>query len=221
LLAIGFSFSVAQQQMTDVVYLKNGSIIKCIILEQNVGKNIKIQTIDGSIYVYKYDELEKIEKITTTTDKSSVSPTNPKESDSTNLNPFVLYTRPYYIITPMDGVDGISYLSFHIGKVFNESNFIRVGCEIPRYYYRNVGYFVETSLFVGYEYYFNGFTQNSFNIQTSLDYHFVDDYNSLGFSLGIGYSFKLPGGNLGIIVNYSYMDESLSVVRLGFSFGRY
>jgi hypothetical protein len=51
-----------QQNYQDVVYLKNGSIIHGTILEQVIGKSIKIETADGNIFVYIYDEIDKITK---------------------------------------------------------------------------------------------------------------------------------------------------------------
>jgi hypothetical protein len=50
------------QVLRDMVHLKNGSIIKCQIIEQVVGESIKIKTSDGSIIVYKMDEVLKITK---------------------------------------------------------------------------------------------------------------------------------------------------------------
>jgi TM2 domain-containing membrane protein YozV len=52
----------AQEKTQDVVYLKNGSIIKGIIIEQIMNESIKIQMMDGSIFVYKIDEVIKIIK---------------------------------------------------------------------------------------------------------------------------------------------------------------
>jgi hypothetical protein len=37
----------------DVVYLKNGSIIKGFVLEQIPDQTVKIQTTDGNVYVFK------------------------------------------------------------------------------------------------------------------------------------------------------------------------
>lgn len=51
-----------QPTMLDVVYLKNGSIIKGLILEQVINVQVKLQTKDGNIFVYKYEEIEKITK---------------------------------------------------------------------------------------------------------------------------------------------------------------
>ena len=46
----------------DVVYIKNGSIIRGVIIEQIPNVQIKIQTKDGSVFVYKMDEIEKMTK---------------------------------------------------------------------------------------------------------------------------------------------------------------
>lgn len=46
----------------DVVYLKNGSIIKGLIIEQVPNESLKIQTADGSIFVYEMDQVAKIAK---------------------------------------------------------------------------------------------------------------------------------------------------------------
>jgi hypothetical protein len=52
----------SQQQMDDVVYLKNGSIIRGMITEQIPNQTLKIQTKDGSVFVYNMSEVEKITK---------------------------------------------------------------------------------------------------------------------------------------------------------------
>ena len=50
------------KEYIDVVHLKNGSIIKGIIIEQIPNKTIKIETSGGSIFVYQMDEVIKIVK---------------------------------------------------------------------------------------------------------------------------------------------------------------
>ena len=50
------------QETQDVVYLKNGSIVRGMVIEQVPGKSLKIKTSDGSIFVYTMDEVEKITK---------------------------------------------------------------------------------------------------------------------------------------------------------------
>lgn len=51
-----------KSEYVDVVYLKNGSVIKGMIIEQTPNVKIKIQTKDGSIFVYKMEEVEKMTK---------------------------------------------------------------------------------------------------------------------------------------------------------------
>ena len=46
--------------MADVVYLKNGSIIKGNILELLPSKSVKIELLDGSIFVFEMETVEKI-----------------------------------------------------------------------------------------------------------------------------------------------------------------
>ena len=50
-------------QYQDVVYLKNGSIIRGVIIEQIPNNSITIQTADGNVFIYRMDEVETISKI--------------------------------------------------------------------------------------------------------------------------------------------------------------
>ncbi len=50
------------KKLQEVVYLKNGSIIYGTVVEQRPGESLKVQTNDGSIFVYKISEVEKITK---------------------------------------------------------------------------------------------------------------------------------------------------------------
>lgn len=52
----------AQGNYRDVVHLKNGSIIKGVIVEQVPGKQLKIETADGSLFVYQMEEIDKMSK---------------------------------------------------------------------------------------------------------------------------------------------------------------
>ena len=63
---------------TDVVHLKNGSILKGIILEQIPGVTLKLQTSDGNIFVYSFDEISRITRENRpTTQYSSYRKKNP------------------------------------------------------------------------------------------------------------------------------------------------
>ncbi len=56
------AISVQAQNLQEVVYLKNGSVVRGVIIEQIPGSSLKIQTADGSIFAYKMEEVEKISK---------------------------------------------------------------------------------------------------------------------------------------------------------------
>jgi hypothetical protein len=56
------SVSFGQNKYQEVVYLKNGSIIRGVIIEQVPNKSIKIETADRNIFVFQMDEIEKLTK---------------------------------------------------------------------------------------------------------------------------------------------------------------
>ncbi len=63
ILFMATAFCHAQaDKMEDVVYLKNGSIIRGMILEQIPGESLKIETRDGSVFVFPMDEISRIVK---------------------------------------------------------------------------------------------------------------------------------------------------------------
>lgn len=55
-----FSSLAYSQANQDVVYLKNGTIIKGTITEQVPNEQLKIRTIEGLFYTCKFTEIEKI-----------------------------------------------------------------------------------------------------------------------------------------------------------------
>ena len=50
------------QNYQDVVYLRNGSIIRGVIIEQIPNESLKIQTPGGSVFVHRMSEVLKIAK---------------------------------------------------------------------------------------------------------------------------------------------------------------
>lgn len=60
--AMSSSLFAQTNTMLDVVYCKNGSVIKGVIIEQIPNQSIKIQTSDGNIFVYSMEDVEKITK---------------------------------------------------------------------------------------------------------------------------------------------------------------
>ena len=56
------STEAVSQQMEDVIYLKDGSIVRGIIIEQTPGDSIKIQTREGNLFVYRVEQIDRIMK---------------------------------------------------------------------------------------------------------------------------------------------------------------
>ena len=52
--------NVAAQQLIDVVYLKDGSVIRGIIVENIPGQSILIETFDGNRFRYRLSDVEKM-----------------------------------------------------------------------------------------------------------------------------------------------------------------
>lgn len=75
LITVGVESANAQNQ--ESVYLKNGSVLRGVITEQIIGQSIKLQMSDGSVWVFSYDEIEKITK-ETVEKQSYVESINPK-----------------------------------------------------------------------------------------------------------------------------------------------
>jgi hypothetical protein len=133
-LVLYFAFilnSFCQQESKDVLYLKNGSVIKGQILEMIPGGTIKIETADGSIFVFKMDEVEK------TTKEIAEKKTSPKvsrpEPEPTSGNVFkpkgwfgIVKIGPYGNLLTDDELD------ISIGGIFGYqmNEFVSVGLGI-------------------------------------------------------------------------------------------
>ncbi len=60
---LGSSILIAQEKMQDLLYLKDGSIIRGTIIEKVENEFIKIKTLDGNEIIYKMTEIDKIMQI--------------------------------------------------------------------------------------------------------------------------------------------------------------
>lgn len=52
----------AQQMLEEVVYTKNGSVVRGIITEMRPDESLKIETADGNVFVFAMRDVEKITK---------------------------------------------------------------------------------------------------------------------------------------------------------------
>ncbi|MDR0332749.1 MAG: hypothetical protein LBI15_04725 [Dysgonamonadaceae bacterium] len=77
---------LSAQHFEDVVYLKNGSVIRGVIIEQVPNVSIKIQSREGNIFAYRMDEIERFTKevITGTRNSGNVRNNNVGERPTFN-----------------------------------------------------------------------------------------------------------------------------------------
>ena len=71
------------QPLEDVVYLKDGTIVRGTIIEQIPGESLKIQTQGGSVFLYTLDEIAKIVKEPVLEPEVKAEP-DPKPEDTTD-----------------------------------------------------------------------------------------------------------------------------------------
>ena len=121
---IGFTMPAAAQQYQEVVYLKNGSVIKGVVIEQIPGQSVKVQTQDGSIFVYKMSEVDKIVKedlqqkrtkfVATTTPKA---PRQPKVRIERDFPKNIFGVRAGLNVAKISGdwLEAGSTIGFHAG----------------------------------------------------------------------------------------------------------
>ena len=114
---------IAQTNYRDIVYLKNGSIIKGIVLEQIPNVSLKMETSDGNIFVFEMKDVEKITKeeitgITKNIDKYDSVITTSTSYRSPALSTFLSFLVPgcgqYY---NGQSFKGKKFLLWHIASV--------------------------------------------------------------------------------------------------------
>lgn len=99
---------IAQTPSKDVVYLKNGSIVKGVITEINPNVNLKMKTSDGNIFVFEMKDVEKIVKEEITESQKKPIVNTPKIINTTST----LYRDP--VVSTL-----CSFLIPGIGQFYN------------------------------------------------------------------------------------------------------
>jgi hypothetical protein len=60
LVSLALLSTASADEWIDVVYLKNGGVVRGVIVEQVPGKSIKIETRDGNVLIFKMEEVDKL-----------------------------------------------------------------------------------------------------------------------------------------------------------------
>lgn len=133
LLLFFFSIAASAQTYTDVVHLKNGTVVRGIIIEQVPGKTLKVQTTDALKVEINYSDIEKISKETSiTTKEAAITPGTSSNPSNTSV---ALKSGPKkYFFTAGAGfftIDGIGYsgrvsVGMRLGKKFDLQAFYQL-----------------------------------------------------------------------------------------------
>jgi len=130
------SLAIAQSNYQDVVYLKNGSVIRGIIVEQIPNQSIKIETADRSVFVFKMDEIEKL-----TREPRSGSRTGSNQREFASSTPhFIRIVELGYEIG--SGTWGLDRVKFNFINSYQFNPYFSAGLGTGMRYYVDADIFV-------------------------------------------------------------------------------
>lgn len=109
------------QQMEDVLYLKNGSVIRGLIIEQTPNVSVKIKTKDGSVFAYRYEEIEKFAK------EEIKGSLYGEENKKLGTNGFI--ARKFYI-SPKAGYGDWGNITYGLSLDYAVSNLFGIGLDV-------------------------------------------------------------------------------------------
>ena len=191
------SVSFAQSNYQDVVYLKNGSIIRGIIIEQIPNESIRIETSNGSIFVYRTDEIERITREAIQGSRGS----------STNNSGLKV------------GYKGLVELGYQIGT--GDFGLDRIKLNIINGYQINP--YISMGVGTGMRYYHEEEIA-LIPIFADIRVNFVQSYVSPYLSIGVGYSldatydFKGAGSMINPTIGANFKVSDTSMLNVGFGY---
>lgn len=130
LLFIGSIATSVAQNVQEIVYLKNGSVVRGVVVEQVPGVSLKIQTSDGSIFAYQMSEVVKITKESTKNKNGNTLNLNNNSGNESGYKGFI--DLGYTIGVGDFGIDRLELSTSH-GCQFNP--YLYVGAGVAANYY--------------------------------------------------------------------------------------
>jgi len=139
IISLIFSYSITFGQSCEKIFhLKNGSIIRGVVIEEKPGIEYKLRTTDGNIFVFHVEEIETIVLVEEEISVEDNSPISNQGISIYSLNE-VLFSGMFY--------DDVATYNIGIGSIngigFNEHVYVGVGAE---YQYFQEGYFIPVFL---------------------------------------------------------------------------
>lgn len=179
--------SLFAQNYKEVVYLKNGSIIRGVIIEQVPNVSLKIQTQDGSLFVCQISEIEKITKEIQDNRRSSRSSFDLGESTYNQTRGYKGFVETGYSFGLDDHTTNRIELSTSHGYQFNPYLFLGAGL--------GVSYFSEVNeaavpLFADFRV---NFTKKPSTPFANVQFGYANgDIDGIYLSTSVGMRFELP-----------------------------
>lgn len=221
------------QSYTEVVYLKNGSVIKGTIIEQIPNVSLKIKTNDGSLIICKMEDVNKITKEETYSNNYRNNTNNRKLARQT-LRGYKGFIDMGYVVDLSDNNANKLEVSTSHGYQFN--NYFYVGGGVAVDYYTDAD-LISAPIFADFRANFINKKITPFaDIKTGYSF---GDVEGVYVTTGVGVRFSLKGKkaiNLKLEYNYQqydyddsyysysyggyrYYDDTLSLEGLGFKVG--
>ena len=202
--ALCTNYSMNAQTLQDVIYLKNGTMIKGLIVEQVPNESIRIKTKDGSIFALQMDSIEKMTKEIIIEEKEYAwkSTQHPhyrgfvgmsytwslKEYDEDELDYISLWTshgvqlNPYLFVGGGVGADG--------GKGIGIPVFAHVRSDLHRVTNSGIAPYIDIK--IGYSVWGTSWQYedggNGLYNQNEIGAHFYLGHSKTGISIGITYN---------------------------------
>ena len=202
-LLLSISTYVAAQNYTEVVYLKNGSVIKGVIIEQVPNVSLKIKTGDGSLIICQMNEVEKIIKEERYTRDYRTDIDNRKAARNT-LKGYKGFVDFGYIVDLSDYDANKVEISTSHGYQFN--NYFYLGGGVAADFYTDAD-LIAVPIFVDFRANFINKKVTPFaDIKTGYS---VGDVEGAYVSTGIGVRFSLKGKKaINLKLEYNYQQHN-------------
>jgi len=202
-LLLSISTYVAAQNYTEVVYLKNGSVIKGVIIEQVPNVSLKIKTGDGSLIICQMNEVEKIIKEERYTRDYRTDIDNRKAARNT-LKGYKGFVDFGYIVDLSDYDANKVEISTSHGYQFN--NYFYLGGGVAADFYTDAD-LIAVPIFVNFRANFINKKVTPFaDIKTGYS---VGDVEGAYVSTGIGVRFSLKGKKaINLKLEYNYQQHN-------------
>lgn len=208
-LTLGAAVAFAQEGTPiDVVYLKNGSVVRGTLVEYAAGKGVKIKTADGSIFVYAEAEVERVAKeFVKDGEKGAVAAGDGKSNGYSRQRGFHAFFE-----AAVGGASGLmvgttpaltlGYQAsplFFIGGGFAINNYLILLDEVENIYHFGMPFFVDARFDIG--------RKHSFFIDTRVGgTALFSQYDKGGFFFALtpGARFAFPDGSGGVSLGLGY-----------------